>query len=349
MPKLYISTRVSTADQEEALAQQDRTAIAYADYVCTKYPDITERFGPFRDKASAYKIPFAKRPMGRFICAALQPGDHVVFARLDRAFRMGHDFQIQMRTWQQQGIIVHFADLGIDFSTSSGRMLATIMAAVAEQYSESLSERQKLAWRERHVHGTLFPNGNKVLVKKVTRPGMQTLTVVNREAIVYLRYIVGLRRATYRRDGVPLSWEECGDCLEHARVQHGDIPEYRPRLKRQAWTWLGIRQHLTRLMKTEIPALNSKNIVAYFRTGQDPFRMTRKSSGVPHGYKHPTRQRESIVQHVRLAELPIVTKPAKRWSRQFDACVQCHKTDYEHRSHGQCVECWHRERKAAAG
>lgn len=340
MPKCYVYTRVSTNDQEDALAQQDRVAMAEAQIALLRHPEVTEIVGPIKDKASAFKIPFHKRPNGKLICEMLQRGDIIVFARLDRFVRLGKDFELQFEEWTKKGITIIFADLGVDMSTAAGGLTARMFAAFAQYFSESLSERQKLAWRERHVHGTQFPSGSRILVKKVTRPGMPSLTVVNRQSIVYLRYIVGLRRASYKRDGVPMGWEECGDRLERARVQHGDIEDYRPRMKRHEWCWPGIRQSLKQLMTTELPALNSKHIVAYFRSGLNPFELGQKRDGQPPGYKHAPRKRETLFDHVRKSGLKIAPKKPKRWSWHFDCCQDCGRTDYPHLSRGLCQKCY---------
>ena len=340
MSKIYVYTRVSTKDQADALAQQDRVAMEEAQIAKIRHPHATEIVGPLADQASAFKIPFHKRPMGRLICEMLRPNDIVVFSRLDRFVRLGKDFELQFEEWNKLGITIIFADLKVDMSTAAGGMVARMFAAFAQYFSESLSERQKASWRERYVHGTKFHNKNKILVRKVKRADGSHITVPNRAAIVYLRFIVFRRRYSALKNGVPDSWQQCCDDLERARVTHGDILEYRPDHKREQWRHVRIRYHVQHLLMSELPALNSERLVKYFRDLPNPFQLGRKPDGKPRGYKHRPRQRDTIYDFARSIEKPLHTKPPKRWATHYDCCQDCQRTDFQHFARGRCVKCY---------
>ncbi len=90
---------------------------------------------------SAYKKPFLTRPAGRRLSAVLTPGDHIVFSRLDRAFRNVRDALTTIETWQRRGIGIHFLDPQVDLSTAHGRAFLQMSAVWAEFSSALHSER----------------------------------------------------------------------------------------------------------------------------------------------------------------------------------------------------------------
>lgn len=354
MATIYVYTRVSTPDQADAIAMQNRVAEAKRKAVIdrdTAYnngvPHEWATPAPMSEKVSAFKRRFQDRPVGALICQMLKPGDHIVFARFDRYVRLTKDHVLQTEEFTKLGVTLHFADLDVTIGTAAGDLMATFFSAIAQYYSQSLSERIKAAWQERHVYGTKFPPRNKVLVKKVTRPGLPTLTVVNKDAIVYLRYVVHLRRVSYLRDGVPLSWRDCEDRLEAARVQRGDIPAYRARFNRKAWGRVGIQTHLRRLMSSEIPALNSPKLVTYFRNGLNPFDLGQKKNGPAKGSQRmPTNLRATLFDHLRQTGQTRPVKKAKRWAQQHDGCRECESTTFKHVAQGLCSQCYEQHHKA---
>lgn len=342
MAKCICYIRVSTEEQRGALAQQEATVEHYAKYVLSKYPDITEVLPVFREAASAYKIEFCKRPVGKYICSILERGDLLVASRLDRTFRIGRDFCNQMHAWEEQGVNVFFADLGIDMQSSAGKMLATIMAATAEQFSSSLSERQILGWRHRHLREHLHDNKYKIWLKPAEVPSGRDTSVLDKKAISYIRYVMWRRRYSFKKNGVADSWNQCCDDLERARVTHGDIPEYRPEHKRGQWNCVAVWHHVRRIRTSELAAVRTSWCCVAIRTGLDPFKLeSRTKAGGQVGQKKPMRQRESLYQSaVSKAIIKPNSKPPKRWCRAFDQCVVCSTTDWPHKASGICKQCY---------
>lgn len=92
---------------------------------------------------SARHVPFLSRKSGLRLHHMLEPGDHVLFAYLDRAFRALLDFTALVDVWKTKGVVVHFCDFGADLSTSHGMFVANMMATFAQWQSDVISDRCK--------------------------------------------------------------------------------------------------------------------------------------------------------------------------------------------------------------
>tara|TARA_R110000824_G_scaffold189979_5_gene371366 strand:+ start:1118 stop:1936 length:819 start_codon:yes stop_codon:yes gene_type:complete len=210
MPKVYAYIRVSTAEQAASgmgLAAQERRALAYYEYLITlpEYKDFG--WGGVYEEAgvSAYTVAFVDRPVGAKLHALLDKGDHVVFLRLDRAFRSVKDFLSTNEMWELRGVNAHFLDLGVDMSTANGRLTLHILASVAQWESDVKSERTKAALAERKIrnrkHCRHSPYGFRY-------KGKNRVAVPDFEELVVMRYICHLR------DHRELSWQKIGNQIE---------------------------------------------------------------------------------------------------------------------------------------
>jgi DNA invertase Pin-like site-specific DNA recombinase len=104
----------------------------------------------FYDPAvSARRVPFLDRKAGAALHAILKPGDHVIFAHLDRAVRAVLDHAQLIEVWRVKRITIHHADMNVDLSTPHGQLVANIMAAVAQAQSDFISQRTREALAER--------------------------------------------------------------------------------------------------------------------------------------------------------------------------------------------------------
>ena len=99
--------------------------------------------GPvYRDEAvSAVRHAMRERPAGSALDAAVQAGDHVCIAMLDRAFRTQRDAAVTLEAWLSRGVTVHLLDIGADTSTPLGQLTVGILAAVAQWESQRIGER----------------------------------------------------------------------------------------------------------------------------------------------------------------------------------------------------------------
>lgn len=120
---------------------------------------------PLVDEAvSARKVRFRKRPEARKIWQNAVAGDHLVIARLDRAFRSVADMSDTVNRLLARGVEIHFVREHITFDQAHGKLLAHILAAVAQWHSDVLSERNKEIAAELRKRGR--PNGKPLMWEK---------------------------------------------------------------------------------------------------------------------------------------------------------------------------------------
>ena len=158
MCKAYAYIRVSTVDQAEngfSLGAQRDAAVAY--YEMLRHQDRYSMldWGGFYsdDGQSAWKRPFSQREQGSKLVAKLEPGDQLIFCKLDRAFRRLKDAIIQMEDWFNAGVGVHFVDQGLNMDTANGRLVINCMTVFAQWESEIKSERVKDALNRKKKAG----------------------------------------------------------------------------------------------------------------------------------------------------------------------------------------------------
>ncbi|MFO0898975.1 MAG: recombinase family protein [Pirellulales bacterium] len=247
MPHIYGYARVSFLDDEK---QQSKNAISidtqqarvshYIDYqrqiggalagaelakvgwrgVRQQGEDTNDGFYVDQD-VSAYKRAFLVRPAGRRLSAVLEPGDHVIFARLDRAFRNVRDALTTLEIWQRRGIGIHFLDPQVDLSTAHGRAFLQMSAVWAEFSSALHSERMREVNAQARRQGRSL-NGRGQYGWKWTSPTATTPQPDYEERAV-MAHIVWLR------DERRLSWRKVADAVESrlaAKEGRRPVPAY---------------------------------------------------------------------------------------------------------------------------
>ena len=129
LAKCYGYTRVSTLDQADngfsLEAQADYIDRHFLNRVKPKHPHLEWGEMIVDPGVSAFKKRFLGRPGGSRLNALLKPGDHVIFPKMDRAFRQGADYFIMTEIWSNRGVIVHYmksseSSLRILLHTSQG-------------------------------------------------------------------------------------------------------------------------------------------------------------------------------------------------------------------------------------
>lgn len=153
MARALIYIRCSHVDSAESglgLAAQEATCRAYFDFLRMSSPTFRElQLYPevFRDVAvSAYQKStrdFDKRKAGRRLVGEVLPGDQLIFAKLDRAFRNAMECRRWVDHWIEMGVGVHFVDLQLNLTSSAGKLILGILSYVAEWESLVRSERTK--------------------------------------------------------------------------------------------------------------------------------------------------------------------------------------------------------------
>ena len=139
--------RVSTADQAEhgnSIDMQRSRLEAYAVAAGLEVKAI------FIEEAISGTIPLADRPEGKNLVSMISSGEvaHVIFLKLDRAFRSASDALATVERWDRAGIGVHFVDHGgasMNTSSAIGRMIFTMLAGFAQFERDLTSERTAAA------------------------------------------------------------------------------------------------------------------------------------------------------------------------------------------------------------
>lgn len=173
-PVIFTYTRCSHLDSAQSglgLEAQDSTVAGYLNFIRESVPNAVVA-PPLRDEVvSAYRTPLAERPSGSLLCGALQPGDHVIFARIDRAFRNFRDMMKMTDEWNKKGITYHFAMERIDVSTATGRLIMDLLCRLAQWQSEYIGERNKEAIASMKASGRWKKDRRKAGFRFVMRDG----------------------------------------------------------------------------------------------------------------------------------------------------------------------------------
>jgi DNA invertase Pin-like site-specific DNA recombinase len=94
-----------------------------------------------------------ERDEGRKVWALVQPGDKIVWAKLDRAFRSVIDAAQTMQLLNRKEVSFNSLDLGLDTGSPIGRCVFTILTAFAELEVEFVRQRTRDALRAKQAAG----------------------------------------------------------------------------------------------------------------------------------------------------------------------------------------------------
>lgn len=165
MPTVYCYGRAST-DKQAVTEQAQRSA-------CEEYVDRSLKpqgytyGGWMYDPATSGSTQMFERDQGRRLWALVQPGDRIVWAKLDRAFRSSYDFVHTMMLLQAKGVAFTSLDIGLDSGTPIGRCVFTIMAAFAELEREFIRERTRNGLNAKRSSGKPFTRHPPIGWRKV--------------------------------------------------------------------------------------------------------------------------------------------------------------------------------------
>ena len=137
---VYSYLRASTAGQEVSIEAQSDQILAYCRVRGLATPLA------FEDPATSSRRPFASRRAGGALVRTVRAGDHVVVAKLDRAWRSVTGCLTTVEHFSDLGVTLHLVDLGgasLDLSTAMGKLFLTMAAAFAEFERSCISERTK--------------------------------------------------------------------------------------------------------------------------------------------------------------------------------------------------------------
>ena len=147
--------RASTKKQEDSPETQKEKIDQYAKLHQLK--DVIH----FVDPAKSGKIAWEDREGGRALFGRLKRGDHIIIAKLDRAFRRLADCVVVLEKFERMGVKLHVVNLlggAIDLSSPMGRFLIHILAAFAELERAFISERTKDGLANKKKRGVAHTN-----------------------------------------------------------------------------------------------------------------------------------------------------------------------------------------------
>lgn len=182
---------------------------------------------------SALKKALHQRPEGAKLIGALQPGDHVIFAKADRGFRNLLDQLKQMELWEKEGIHAHAVDVSLDTTTPVGKMLMHIIGAFNQYEGERIAERNKAmaVARRKKLRSDWLPSGNHDVIgfakrgqKGNRRPALQE------DRIEWMKWLITLREE-YR-----LSWRNMAQLCEIRVVQLAESGILKQKWRDHPWS-----------------------------------------------------------------------------------------------------------------
>jgi DNA invertase Pin-like site-specific DNA recombinase len=212
-PKLYAYLRCSHEESKKSglsIESQKTSCGPAIARLRELHPDLPEVEWVIDEAVSAWKSDklLRLRPRGAILHYGLRPGDHVVFAYLDRGWRNTEDCLTTLRLWKERGVVVHFADFNIDSNTWIGELLIRIIAAVAEMRSSIASERLKAICQEFRKQGRPA-NGHAPLGFRLIGPRGHRKAVPDAAQRKVMAEIVRIR------DKYDWSWQIIEEYIEH--------------------------------------------------------------------------------------------------------------------------------------
>jgi putative DNA-invertase from lambdoid prophage Rac len=156
--KVYGYCRVSTFEQANGGVSLDTQKQQITGYAMMKGWAVAEFF---IEGGVSGSVPFADRPEGQRMLESLQPGDVVITAKLDRAFRNAADALGTLEQLKDDKIGLHMIDLGGDVTGNGiSKLVFTILSAVAENERDRIRERVRDTKRHR-VSQRLYNGGKR--------------------------------------------------------------------------------------------------------------------------------------------------------------------------------------------
>jgi putative DNA-invertase from lambdoid prophage Rac len=151
MPTVYAYGRASTGRQTITEAHQRSVCEEFVNR--TLLPAGYTYGGWLYDTATSGTKPMFERDEGRKVWALVQPGDKIVWAKLDRAFRSVIDAAQTMALLNRKDVSFNSLDLGLDTGSPIGRCVFTILTAFAELEVEFVRQRTRDALRAKKAAG----------------------------------------------------------------------------------------------------------------------------------------------------------------------------------------------------
>lgn len=247
---LYGYLRVSTTDQMASglgLEDQKRRVLAYIEYLLTQ-----ERYAGYKfagiyveEPVSSRKVWLRNRKVGAVLWNRLRPGDSVIFAFHNRAFRNRQDAVESKAIWDRQKITFHMTDMQIDTGTVMGEYIFFGFVNGAAWQAALTSEATKHALRSKKVRGEQmgikgYRSGGRARTCCRMIRWVDPKTYENHAREVIDKDLVPIMRlAAYYRDALQLPWTEISDRIEAMLAKRQNrpiVPQISFRNIKRDWT-----------------------------------------------------------------------------------------------------------------
>lgn len=164
----YVYARVSTKEQVmsgHSIEAQVERCIQYvhANSFTLGQENNSGHPGVFVEAGeSASKKALVDRTAGAALVNVLKKGDHVVVTNVSRLFRGLSGMLSQMEMWDKVGVHVHFVEMQLRFDTPVGKLMLSIIGAIAEWKSQIIGQRvsEGHSWRKHAGDENYLKNRN---------------------------------------------------------------------------------------------------------------------------------------------------------------------------------------------
>lgn len=221
---IYGYTRVSTLDQASgtSLHEQERKIKGLA---LVHGADEPSQVQIYRDEGVSGSVPLEQREQGGYLLDVLAPGDLLIVAKLDRAFRSAEDALRKASLLKERGIDLVIADIGQDPVThnGAGKLFFTLLAAMAEFERERILERTREGRHAKRSRGG-YIGGNAPFGYRVAGEGRGSRLVPVPEEQEAVRTILEARaEGLSLRAVAALVQERHGLSLSHTAVKRVEL------------------------------------------------------------------------------------------------------------------------------
>lgn len=151
MPTAYGYARASTGRQSLTFDVQKNAVEQH--YRSALEPKGFAWGGMFEDKAVSGNTPFTEREQGLKLWVITQPGDAIVWMKMDRASRSTADGARLLEMLKAKNVSVHSLDLGLDMTTPTGQFMANLLISLGQLERSWISSRTKDAFAARKARG----------------------------------------------------------------------------------------------------------------------------------------------------------------------------------------------------
>lgn len=169
-------------DAERAAADEDAESIQLQVEVCQRYalmkgllvsetikdPETSARKTPLFDREGGWRLKF------------LPKGTHIIAMKLARLFRSAVDGLQTLEYFDSRGIVVHFADEGgvsLSTNTAKGKLVTTMLLAVAEYEPGETAERTSKAMKHRQSNGQRMTSAKTIPFGQMVDPCNENRTI----------------------------------------------------------------------------------------------------------------------------------------------------------------------------